>query len=146
MTVGAHFLSDVLIAGGINFATSSALAALLESGKLKRPTISRRYMPWAAGVLAVATGSSYVAFNQVNLELVQHIDGPLPRLNLPCPLEETVAEPGSTGTLLRVELKGYGAPVSTLRLETADGVLRLHTQSGLYHSLNCTAVLETPQE
>lgn len=136
MVLGAHFLTDVLVAGGIAL-VSGYLAALLAE-KVKH--IPVRYV---LALFTVALGA-VVLGNHFRLTLVHPVSAGFTRPDLPC---NVVAVPNMAvaSPTLSVELEGYGAPLSQLALtEGPDGVVSLQTNRGIYHSLRCTATLAMP--
>lgn len=135
MMLGAHFVSDVLIAAAIALSTAS-LASYLVQGW---PRIPRRYIATAAliGTLAVVLG------NHFNLNLSKPLPDPFRRIDLPCEVK-AIYHPTYTVPTLQVQLSGYGAPVSQLKLVEDHGVIHLRKHWGLYHGLSCFARLNMP--
>jgi hypothetical protein len=71
------------------------------------------------------------------------LNEPLPRLNLPC-VAEAVPDAAVSSPTLVVQLKGFGAPVSNLKLQEEGGDVSIHTGFGVFHSLRCMAELKLP--
>lgn len=137
MVLGAHFASDVLVAGAVTLASASLFAALVPN---KRPV-----PPMAvAGALVVAVLALLLG-NNFTTDLTRVLDTPFKRIEIPCEIV-AVPTPGVQQPTLHVLLKGYGAPLSQLRLYDDGEVVKIQTRRGLYHSLSCTARLETPAE
>ncbi len=136
MVMGAHFFTDVLVAGGIGL-VSGYLAALFAE-KVRYVPVRYILALFAVAVAAVILG------NHFRMTLVQPLGAGFTRADLPCNI---VAVPNMAVTVptLSVELEGYGAPLSQLALvQGENGVVRLQTSRGIYHSLACTAILATP--
>lgn len=135
MMLGAHFASDILIAGAIALSTASLAAYFLYHW----PRIPRRYIALAAlmGGLAVILG------NHFKLTLNMPLPEPFRRIEIPCDVK-AVYNARYTIPTLQVELSGYGAPVSQLKLINRHNVIRLQKYYGLYHGLTCAARLNLP--
>jgi membrane-associated phospholipid phosphatase len=128
MILGAHFLSDVLVAGAISLSVAAMAAAGLRRWQ---------YIPYKVIGLVVAVAAAAMVLGNhfvVNLRW----DGPVQALDLPCkivPMQQLdAAQP--VGVSLRLE--GYGAPISNLQLkQDVNGVVRLQ-RGGMFHRLTCT--------
>lgn len=132
MALGAHFASDVLIAGAISLATSSLLAAALTRWQRVPASLL------AAG--AILGGFGFILGNHfTNLTLTTTVS-PGSHIQLPCPVPPQPAVPAT----LIVTLSGYGAPLSNLQIIEKNGITTLQTRRGLYHSLHCTATFPPP--
>jgi lipid A 4'-phosphatase len=128
MILGAHFLSDVLVAGAI----SLGVAAMAAAGLRRWGCIPYKIIGLVVAVAAAAMvlGNHFV----VNLRW----DGDVQVIDLPCKIvpmpQLDAAQP--VGVSLRLE--GYGAPISNLQLiQGVDGVLSLR-RGGVFHHLQCT--------
>lgn len=138
MVLGAHFASDVLVAGAITLSAASVFEAVAE-----------RLMPvprWVLAAAAVAAGLGLALGNRFTTDLTLELKEPFKHIEVPCTVT-AMPTPGLGTPTLHVTLKGYGTPLSQLQLYyTADNVVRIQTHKGLYHSLSCTARLNTPAE
>lgn len=133
IVLGAHYLSDVLIAGAIALSTASVLALLLAR--------YRRIPLWLLlGGFAVA-GAGVVLGNHFKLTLTTPLPTPLPRLDLPCVVTAIATPAGGQAGVLQVHLTGFGAPVSGLRLAVTPERVELQRGFGIFHSLSCQATL-----
>jgi membrane-associated PAP2 superfamily phosphatase len=132
MVAGAHFASDVLWAGTIIFITA-LLGAAAYKGQRDVPT-------WLTAGLVLLTLLCLILFNRFQLQLSWRGDS-LTTVDLPC--RNFVVINGSAPQV-RVELTGYGAPLSTLALYEQNGTVRLQRWRGLYHSLACRVQLTVP--
>lgn len=135
MMLGAHFATDVLIAGAIALSAASLFTFMSQRIPRIHPTIIGAGMLIAT--LAVILG------NRFNITLTLPITEPFKQIQLPCPI---TAVPAPQQSQLTVILKGYGAPLSNLALVQKDGLITLQRHLGLYHSLTCEATLTTPTE
>lgn len=136
MGLGAHYASDVLVAGAITLSAASVAAWWMDG---RTQPISRRWLMAGACVALVGV----LLGNAFKVTLMMPLDEPLPRLNVPCVVE---AVPNATITrpTLVVHVKGYGAPVSNIGLVNMGGVVRIHKGLGVYHSMRCHAQLKLP--
>lgn len=134
--LGAHFPTDVLIAGAI--ALSSA--ALLTQTMLRFPRIPAYIL--ALGTLATALAVILGNFFY-NLTLTYPLTEPFRSISLPCQPTTIIAEGPPTLTVI---LHGFGAPLSTLELVKSNDIIKLQTHLGLYHSLRCSATISQPAE
>ena len=128
MILGAHFLSDVLVAGAI----SLSVAAMAAAGLRRWQSIPYTIIALVAAVAAAAMvlGNHFV----VNLRW----DGPVPAVNVPCELVPTTQADATQPVGVNLRLEGYGAPISNLQLYQDDqGVVRLQ-RGGMFHHLRCT--------
>jgi membrane-associated PAP2 superfamily phosphatase len=128
MVLGAHFLSDVLVAGAI----SLSVAAMAAAGLRRWQSIPYKVIGLVVAVAAAAMvlGNHFV----VNLRW----EGSVQAIDLPCKLVAVQAEAGNAGAGVNIRLEGYGAPISNLQLiQSVDGVLRLQ-RGGVFHHLQCT--------
>ncbi len=133
MVLGAHYLSDILIAAALALSVGSLLTIFMQQ--------VRRIPLWLLlGGFAVA-GAAVVLGNQFKLTLTAQLPTPLPQIQLPCVVEAIPALPGQPAGLLTVQLQGYGAPVSGLKLVTNTTAVRLERGLGVFHSLSCTGTL-----
>jgi membrane-associated PAP2 superfamily phosphatase len=133
--LGAHFASDILIAGAIALSTASLAAFALG----RWPRIPRRYI--AAVALAAALG--VMLGNHFKLKLEMPLPQPFRQISLPCDVKAVYHSSYAVPTL-EVALRGYGAPVSQLKLVNRHGIIRLQKHYGLYHGLSCAARLNLP--
>ena len=134
MALGAHFATDVLIAGAITL--SSASLFTLAATRITR--IPLRYL--ALGMLTFAL--CMVLGNRFGITLQLEIPEPFHAINLPCAV---VAVPADVSVqTLTVTLGGFGAPLSTLELQNKNNTITLKRNLGLYHNLHCTAQLAVP--
>lgn len=138
MVLGAHYATDVLIAGALALSPAAAITWWLES---------HRHIPARLiGAGAIIVGLVYVLGNHFdNYTLTRSLIS-FQKINLPCPVIATYAAPGTpqTPARLTVSLNGYGAPVSNLQLIDNHGIISIQRHLGLYHSLSCTATLALP--
>ena len=135
MALGAHFATDVLVAGALTLSTASLLAyATLKITRIP---------PLAIGLGALACALAVILGNRfTNMQLVMELPEPFQQINLPC---EVIAVPSEARIpTLTVTLKGYGAPLSNLRLVNKNKEISLQSHLGLYHGLACTAQLALP--
>jgi membrane-associated phospholipid phosphatase len=138
MVLGAHYATDVLIAGALTLSPAAALTWWLEG--------HRRIRPALIGAGAILVGLVYVLGNHFdNYTLTRSLTS-FQTIELPCLVQATHAAPGTplAPAVLTVRLNGYGAPVSNLQLIDNNGYITLQTHLGLYHSLSCTATLALP--
>ena len=146
MVLGAHFLSDVLAAAAFTLGSAVLFAPL--AGKIKRIPF------WVTIAFVAVSFLALVLGNKFTLHLALPKDQTWSRLNLPCSTQ--VATPQNlaqgqgdmlTKPHLSVMLTGYGAPLSTLRLNVDKaGVVTLQTRQGLYRKLACTATITLPAQ
>lgn len=134
MVLGAHYLSDVIAAGTIVYATAAAGARLIHEkvdipNKITLPIL-------ALGVWAM------VWFNGFTLVLNHKVEGQPAAITLPCGTFSYHAAP--VGTELEVTVKGYGAPLSNLMLKQKGDKVYLQRWQGLYRGLSCQIVMQTP--
>ena len=135
MGLGAHYISDILIAAAISLGTAALAAPLMARVKHIKPWLL------AAGILLA--GAGMLLGNHFKLTLTAELPQALRRYNLPCRIEAAPV-PGTITPTLVVNLQGFGAPVSNLKLvQTAEG-LELQRGVGIFHSLTCTAKLHLP--
>lgn len=139
MGLGAHYASDVLVAGAISLSVAALTAWWLEHRQPKGFSIPRRWLATGAvlACLALLLGNAF------KVTMTMTLPEPMPRLNLPCVVE---AAPDATVTqpTLVVHLKGFGAPVSNLKLREEAGEVRIAKGFGVFHSLRCKAELKLP--
>lgn len=136
MVAGAHYLSDVIVAGAIVLVTAATLAWWLENRQRAIPV-------WWIVAGALIGLSAMVLGNKFTLQLVYDSPRPWRAIDIPCPLVSEPAE-GITHPVLHVELTGYGAPLSQLQLAERNGVVKLHTGIGLFHSMQCEGTILLP--
>lgn len=137
MGLGAHYASDVLVAGAISLSVAAFTAWWLERrGPLAVP---RRFL--VVGAVVALLG--LLLGNAFKLTMTMALNEPLPRLNLPC-VAEAVPDAAVSSPTLVVQLKGFGAPVSNLKLQEEGGDVSIHTGFGVFHSLRCMAELKLP--
>ncbi|PZP40140.1 MAG: hypothetical protein DI585_01780 [Pseudomonas fluorescens] len=136
MMLGAHYATDVLIAGAIALSTASFFTVLMERITRIRPI----YLALGTVVclLAVILGNRFS-----NLTLTLPLTEPFTTLNLPC---TPTAIPAEGHPTLTVQLSGYGAPLSQLKLINTNDIIKIRTSRGLYHHLTCTATLTQPMD
>lgn len=135
MALGAHFATDVLLAGAITLSAASLFT--LAATRITR--IPLRYL--ALGMLVF--GLCMVLGNRfVSIRLEIPLTAPTPQISLPCPV--TTVPATVTAPTLTVILNGYGAPISTLELINENNTISLKRNLGLYHNLTCTAQLAVP--
>jgi membrane-associated phospholipid phosphatase len=133
IVLGAHYLSDVLVAGAIALSMASLLALMMAKV---------RHIPlWLLlGGFAMA-GAAVVLGNHFKLTLTAQLASPLPPITLPCVVAAVPAASGQAPGLLTVHLQGYGAPVSGLKLAITSTTVGLARGFGVFHSLTCNAIL-----
>jgi membrane-associated PAP2 superfamily phosphatase len=133
MVLGAHYLSDILVAAAIALSFAAIFTPLL---------VKVRRVPYRLllGGFALA-GAAVVLGNHFKLTLTAQLPQPLPRLELPCAAAAVPAPAGTPAGLLTLQLAGYGAPVSGLKLATTSTTVRLARGLGVFHSLSCTGTL-----
>lgn len=136
MVAGAHYISDVIVAGGIVLLTAATLAWWLERR-------GRAIPAWWIIAGALIGGAAMVLGNKFKLDLVYDSPRPWRAVDIPCPLTSQPAE-GIEHPVLRVHLRGYGAPLSHLQLAERNGVVKLHTGLGLFHSMSCEGTILLP--
>lgn len=136
MMLGAHFPTDILIAGAIGLSSAALLTYLLQ--KYRRIPAYVLALGTLATALAVILGNFFY-----NLTLTYPLTEPFREIRLPCQPVTVMAEGPAT---LTVVLHGYGAPLSNLELVKHNDIISLQTHLGLYHSLKCTATLSQPAE
>lgn len=134
IVLGAHYLSDVFIAAAISLATASFLAAGMAR-------LQRIHPVWLVGGLIVASAAVLLG-NHFRLTLSANLGTPLPTINLPCVVNAIPATKPAEGHQLQVQLEGYGAPVSNLRLVATSTSVVLGQGLGFFHSISCTALLK----
>jgi lipid A 4'-phosphatase len=136
MVLGAHFATDVLVAGLVALLVAYASHVAVQRWQ-------RLPVRVLAGLLVlVAVG--VVLGNKFEMTLNHQLTPTFTRVNLPC-IATTVANSAATSPVLRVDVAGYGAPVTALKLHEKQGIISLDTTRGVYHSISCTAVLTVPQ-
>ncbi len=140
MILGAHYLSDVLVAGAIALSSASLLA--LPVLRMRRP-----FPPLLLLAGCAVAAVSVVLGNHFRLTLNATLPTPFPPLNLPCVAVGTPTPPGGVAGVLTVQLTGYGAPVSGLQLAVRPEGVSLQRGWGAFHSLSCTAsiTLDKPE-
>jgi membrane-associated phospholipid phosphatase len=134
MVLGAHYLTDVLMAGVVGLSTGRVFAYLVEDLKV----IGREW--WGLGVAGALSG--LVMGNHFEMSFSMPVGLDFTRTKLPCPLEVTHDASVQTPTLT-IDLAGYGAPVSQIYPINDHGVVKLR-KWGIYHGLACKAVLHAP--
>lgn len=135
MVLGAHFLSDVLMAGVVALASGRVFTEFVERVGI----IGRR---WWLGGLAIAL-AALVLGNKFTMVFEVPVGVEFSRTKLPCPLE-VAHDPAAGEPRLEIALTGYGAPVSQIYPIDVHGVVKLR-KWGIYHSLACRAVLHAPE-
>jgi membrane-associated phospholipid phosphatase len=135
MVLGAHYLTDVVMAGVVALSTGRILAAVVEDLQV----IERRW--WAIGVAGGLAGM--VMGNKFSLSFTQPVGLDFTRTKLPCPLE-VVNDTSVISPTLSIDLTGFGAPVSQIYPINDHGVIKLR-KWGVYHGLRCRAVLHAPE-
>jgi membrane-associated PAP2 superfamily phosphatase len=135
MALGAHFATDVLIAGAITLSSASFFA--FAAARISR--IPLRYI--ALGMLIFAL-CLMLGNRFSNLRLSMEIPEPFHTIDLPCQITSVPAD--VSVPTLKVNLRGYGAPLSTLDLQNKYNVISIKKHFGLYHGLKCTAQLSLP--
>jgi hypothetical protein len=138
MALGAHFATDVLIAGFITFSAASIFTySTLHIKRISHLSIA---IATLACTLLIIVGNRFTHFT-----LTMPLTGPVSHFNLPCtPQSEPV--PGTTVPTLTVQLNGYGAPLSNLKLNKKQDTISIQTHLGLYHHLSCTAIIALPMQ
>ncbi len=149
MVLGAHYATDVLIAGAISLATASVLAALFQGQNGRMRALGWRWL--AAG--ALAAGVAVVGGNHFKVTLslpltaastahlvAQRTPEGLRLGTLTCPL----GTPEGPHNTLTVRVEGYGAPISTIQITENDKEISISRHQGLFHSLRCTAHITAP--
>lgn len=136
MVAGAHYLSDIIVAGGIVLISAAVFAWWLERRDRALPVW------WIIGG-AVIGASAIVLGNKFTVNLVYDSDRPWRGVDIPCPITSEPAE-GVPHPVLHVELTGYGAPISQLQLAERNGIVKLHTGIGLFHSMACEGTILLP--
>lgn len=135
MALGAHFATDVLIAAAIALSTASLFTLLMQ--KIRRIPTLLIASGMLIAALAVILGNKFT-----NLTLTLEVPQPFTRINLPCSIQ---ASPAAVSVpTLTVNLSGYGAPLSLLKLTNHNNTVSLQKHFGLYHNLTCTAQLALP--
>ncbi|MCP5405851.1 MAG: phosphatase PAP2 family protein [Pseudomonadaceae bacterium] len=135
MVVGAHFLSDVIVAALITLATARVAAG-----------VAHRWQPIPRKLLLtliILTMTAFLLGNRFTLTLTYEATQPWQRLKLPC-LLQAVPSRQVANPVIAIRLTGYGAPVSQLKLVDDHGTVRLRDEFGLYHNLSCTGRLLLP--
>lgn len=135
MVAGAHFLSDVLVAALITLATARVAAG-----------IAWRWQPIPRNLLltlVVLVAAAFVLGNKFTVTVAYEAQHPWRRIQLPCTL---LARPthGLAYPTVKLEVSGYGAPTSQIKLVNDHGTVRLRTEFGLYHHLSCRGRLYLP--
>lgn len=135
MALGAHFATDVLIAGLVTLSSASLCAWGL--------TKVRRVSPLLIGAGTLIAALAVILGNRfTNMQLILEIPQPFTAIHIPC---EVIAVPSEARVpTLTVNLNGYGAPLSNLKLINKNNEIHLRTSLGLYHNLTCTAQLALP--
>lgn len=136
MVAGAHYLSDVIVAGGIVLVTAATVAWWLENRNRAIPV-------WWIIIGALIGLSAMVLGNKFTVNLVYDSPRPWRAIDVPCPLVSEPAD-GITHPVLHVQLSGYGAPLSQLQLAERNGIVKLHTGVGLFHSMSCEGTILLP--
>lgn len=128
MILGAHFLSDVLVAWAISLSVAAMAAAGLRRWQ---------YIPYKIIGLVVAVAAAAMVLGN---HFVVHLrwDGAVQAIDLPCKIVPTSQLDAAQPVGVSIRLEGYGAPISNLQLKQGvDGVLRLQ-RGGIFHHLQCT--------
>jgi membrane-associated PAP2 superfamily phosphatase len=136
MVAGAHYISDVIVAGGIVLLTAATVAWWLERRNRAIPV-------WWVIVGALIGLSAIVLGNKFKVDLVYDSPRPWRAVDVPCPLTSQPAD-GITHPVLHVRVNGYGAPLSQLKLAERKGTVKLHTGIGLFHSMSCEGTILLP--
>jgi len=139
--LGAHFPTDVLIAGAIALSSATLLTqVMLRFSRIPAYILA---LGTLATALAVILGNFFY-----NLTLTYPLTEPFRSIVLPCQPTTVAAEgpPTLTAPVLTVILHGFGAPLSTLELVKRNDIITLQTHLGLYHSLKCSATISQPAE
>lgn len=137
MVLGAHFLSDIVVGIGIDLVMGALLAGAFERWK--------RLPEWSVALLIGAGTFAMVWWNGFRMTLEYAGTEPISKVSLPCVLEATPAA-GISSPMVRIILKGYGAPLSQLALVNDHGTLKLRTWMGIYRDLSCTGVMKIPHD
>jgi len=137
MTLGAHFFTDVLWSIAIMLA-SGAIAAhfIKEETDLK----TRYFLPF---LIILAIGIAL--FNKFSLALNYQTETKEMFMNIPCE-KVHITQSDALTTHIKVDLKGYGSPLSNLTLDEQGGEISLIRWKGLYRRLGCTAEIALPLE
>ncbi len=134
MVAGAHFATDVLWAGAITLMSASLFAELYK-GRKDIPT------HLTAGILLFAM-LCMALFNKFSINL--HWEGTtLGDIIVEVPCKSFYINNGDKLTV-DVELSGYGAPLTNLKLKQDGNRVYLQRRQGIYHSLECTMHVEAP--
>lgn len=136
MVAGAHYISDVIVAGGIVLLTAATVAWWLERRNKAIPVW------WIIGGFLIGA-SAIVLGNKFKIDLVYDSPRPWRALDIPCPLTSQ-PDGNVTHPIIRVHLTGYGAPLSQLQLAERNGTVKLHTGIGLFHSMECEGTILLP--
>lgn len=135
MALGAHFATDVLIAGAITLSAASLFT--VAATRINRIPLRYLALGMLVFALSMVLGNRFTR-NAFRLELPE----PFHKIELPC--QVTTVPSNVTTPVLTVYLDGYGAPLSTLELQNIDGTISIKRNLGLYHNFTCTAQLSTP--
>ena len=129
MVAGAHYASDVLWAGVIVLISAAVFMALIRK--------NRDVPTWLTLSVLLTAALSVVLGNSFNVEL--KIPENYKTIDLSC-----LTSAHAVGEPVGVDLKGYGAPLSNLKLYVdEEGTLKLQRWRGLYHSLSCEIVYKS---
>ncbi len=135
MLLGAHYASDVVMAGAIEMAGGALFGALLASRGALRV--------WHVAMLLVLGLGGLVLGNRFTTTLVYEAHEPWRSIDLPCVLN-AVPMPAVQVPTLEVRVTGFGAPVTSLALRMdRDGVIGLR-RWGVYWGMGCTGVVRMP--
>jgi len=135
ITLGAHFLSDVLIALAINLATIK-----IATHFIKPTTHIKPY--WSLGLTALTL--AIIIYTQ-KLHVTLNWQGTLtaaPTFTFPCDI--THATTPSQNANLTLEISGKGLPETGLFLTQTNNTFYLK-KIGIHYSLKCTGTLSTSQ-
>lgn len=132
MTLGAHFLSDILVSLAINVAAAALFARLIQP--------ETRISPLYPAALLLIAGSVILTTKKIDATL--NWAGTwqqLPTFDLPCPVNNLPATYPATGKLT-VHLKGKGLPETWVYLTHTPTTNTFNiTHYGFQHHLTCTA-------
>lgn len=134
MVLGAHYLSDVLVAAALTLGTAFVLDLALRRYGTPRPLV------WLVLVLVVV--GSMVTFNRFTMTYSMLLPTDFKRISLPCSVSVIETAEVTANPVLTLEVDAYGAPKSMLSVVNDDGVIRLDHGMGFFHTITCKGTLQ----
>lgn len=134
MVLGAHYLSDILVAAALTLGTAFLLDLALRRYGTPRPLV------WL--ILVLVTVGSMITFNRFTMTYSMLLPEDFKRISLPCSVTVVNTAEVAANPVLTLEVDAYGAPKSMLSVVNDDGVIRLDHGLGFFHTITCSGTLQ----